>query len=96
MPELEYIVLTEWYNWIINRNECDVDLIGECQRSQEKGNVYMCNSRSATSIIADSIKSSVTFIMLLKFMCIPFPTLYSHLKSHRNLKKFPCNYQWFT
>lgn len=27
MPEVEYAVLTEWFDWLISRQSCDVDLI---------------------------------------------------------------------
>ncbi|XP_056022126.1 thymidine kinase 2, mitochondrial-like [Ostrea edulis] len=35
MPGLEYIVLTEWYNWIIKNNHCNVDLLVYLQTKPE-------------------------------------------------------------
>eukprot|EP00105_Crassostrea_gigas_P042340 XP_019926488.1 PREDICTED: serine/threonine-protein kinase Nek9-like [Crassostrea gigas] len=35
MPGLEYVVLTEWFNWIIKNNHCNVDLIVYLQAKPE-------------------------------------------------------------
>ena len=44
MPDIEFFVLTRWFDWLIANTDCHIDLIGKPQWEQLNSSDNYCSS----------------------------------------------------